>query len=92
MTSPINDGSLAPARRNRARFSPVVPIVPTAPTPTEFSGAEIARGQADAVLGALARMQLKLDLLTREHSDSLARVEALLARLEHRLDQNITPV
>lgn len=86
MTSPANDGSLAPARRNRPRFSP---LAPTGPTAADFSEAEVARGQADAVLGALARMQLKLDLLTREHSDALARVEAVLGRLEHKLEQNV---
>ena len=82
MTSPTNDGALAPARRNRARFAPTVQ---KAPSGADFTEAEVARGQSDAVLGALARMQLKLDVLTREHADSLARVEALLSRLDQKL-------
>ena len=86
MTSPSNDGALAPARRNRARFAPALP---GSASVSDFSEAEVARGQADAVLGALARMQLKLDLLTREHTDSLARVEELLRRLDHKLDQPV---
>ena len=82
MTSPVNDGALAPARRTRTRFTAVA-----APTPsgTDYNDADVARGQSDAILGSLARMQLKLDVLTREHSDALARLEGLLQQLSDKL-------
>lgn len=59
-----------------------------APPMEAYDNAEIARGQADAVLGALGRMQLRLDVLAREQSEALARIEALLeAALKRQPDQ-----
>jgi hypothetical protein len=52
---------------------------------TMHENADVARGQAEAVLGFLGRMQLRLDVLSREQSEALARIEERLAALEHRL-------
>lgn len=51
-----------------------------------YADPEIARGQADAVLGALGRMQLRLDLLAREQSESLGMITQVLEQLLERLD------
>ena len=88
MTSPAQDGAFAPASRNRSRFT-AVPAV--APSVGDYADAEVARGQSDAIFGALARLQLKVDVLTREHSDALARVEALLQQLDNKLDRLAQP-
>jgi hypothetical protein len=65
--------SLSPVRRRGAAIAP-----------EGYADAEVARGQADAVLGALGRMQLRLDMLAREQSESL---EAVLQVLEQVLDR-----
>jgi hypothetical protein len=52
-----------------------------------YADAEVARGQADAVLGALGRMQLRLDLLAREQSEALGSILAQLEHLTARLDR-----
>jgi hypothetical protein len=52
-----------------------------------FEDAEVARGQSDAVLGALGRMQLRLDLLAREQSAALDQIYAALDRISARLDE-----
>jgi hypothetical protein len=75
MTAP--DESLAPNRRIRK----------AAAAPTDYEDAEVARGTAAAFLGALGRMQLKLDVLAREQSDALARIESRLAALDQRLSE-----
>jgi hypothetical protein len=73
-TRPGGDGApLAPTRRTRS--------APAQPAP-DFDDADVARGQAAAVLGALGRMQLKLDVLAREQSEALARIEAMLLKLD----------
>jgi hypothetical protein len=79
MTTP--DGGLAPVRRGRGRASEAAPD----PVP-EWDDADLARGQAAAVLGALGRMQLRLDVLAREQADGFARLTALLEDLQARLD------
>jgi hypothetical protein len=79
MTRP--DESLAPNRRSR-RATPAA-----AGPPTDYDEAEVARGTAAAVLGALGRMQLKLEVLAREQSEALARVEARLEALQQQLDE-----
>ena len=86
MTSPSNDGALAPARRSRTRFSALPEAAQQAP---EYTDVEVARGQSDAVLGALARMQLKLDVLARENADTSARLFLALEQLSKRLDRSI---
>lgn len=76
MTRP--DESLAPSRRGRR------PAV----TPTsDYDETEVARGSATALLGALGRMQLKLDVLSREQSEALARLEAKVERLQRTIDE-----
>ena len=81
------DTALAPARRTRSRFTS---LAPAAPVVADFADAEVARGQSDAIFGALARMQLKLDVLAREHTDSLATIVSLLEQLNARLDDDGT--
>jgi hypothetical protein len=51
-----------------------------------FADAEIARGQSDAVLGALGRMQLRLDLLAQEQSEALATMAMVLEQVVERLN------
>lgn len=75
MTAP--DDALAPNRRIRK----------AAATPSDYEADEIARGTAAAVLGALGRMQLKLDVLAREQTDALARIESQLSALDARLTE-----
>lgn len=75
---PDSRQSMAPVRR---RSTPTPP--PAAP---HFDEAEIARGQADALLGALGRMQIRLDLLSREQADHFDRIASALERLNERLD------
>ena len=70
--------SMAPVRRRST------PAAPTAAP--HFDEAEIARGQADALLGALGRMQIRLDLLSREQADHFDRIATALERLNERLD------
>lgn len=76
MTRP--DEPLAPVRRTRPQ-----------PNPTgggsDYEDAEVARGQAAAVLGAMGRMQLKLDVMAREQRDALGEVVELLQSVERRL-------
>lgn len=50
-----------------------------------YADAEIARGQSDAVLGALGRMQLKLDLLAQEQSEALSTMAMVLEQVAERL-------
>lgn len=58
-----------------------------APAASEaFADPEVARGQSDAVLGALGRMQLRLDLLAREQSEALGMITQVLEQVLERLD------
>lgn len=76
MTGPRRDSPLSPVRRRGGG----------APAPVEsYTDPEIARGQADAVLGALGRMQLRLDLLAREQSEALGMVTQVLEQVLERL-------
>lgn len=68
--------SLSPVRRRGAAIAGA----------EGYADAEVARGQADAVLGALGRMQLRLDLLAKEQSDSLGMITQVLEQLLERLD------
>ena len=77
MTRP--DESLAPSRRGR-RSQPGA-------NPSDYDDDEVARGTAAAVLGALGRMQLKLDVLARQQQDALVRIEQRLAALDERLTE-----
>ena len=78
MTRP--EESLAPSRRHR-RTGPAPAV------PSDYEDAEVARGSATALLGALGRMQLKLDLLAREQSDAIARLEAKIDGLQRTIDE-----
>jgi hypothetical protein len=69
---------LAPVRRARQQ--------PAATTPaSDYDDAEVARGQAAAVLGAMGRMQLKLEVMSREQQDAVARLTELLESVDRRL-------
>lgn len=76
MTAP--DDALAPSRRVRRGAAPAVPA---------YDEADIARGTSAAVLGALGRMQLKLDVMAREHQDALGRLEAKVDALTALIDE-----
>lgn len=76
MTRP--DDALAPSRRNRRGGLPQA---------SDYDEAEVARGSATALLGALGRMQLKLDLLARQHEESIARLEAKVDRMQQTIDE-----
>jgi hypothetical protein len=78
MTRP--DESLAPSRRSRRTAAP-------APVVSDYDDAEVARGQSAALLGALGRMQLKLDVLAREQSEAIARLEAKVDALQQTIDE-----
>ncbi|MCW2708032.1 MAG: hypothetical protein JWM22_1874 [Frankiales bacterium] len=77
MTRP--EESLAPSRRSR-RTSP-------APLPSDYDDAEVARGSATALLGALGRMQLTLDVLAREQSEAIVRLETKVDALQRTIDE-----
>lgn len=77
MTRP--DESLAPSRR--ARRNAVTPVA------SDYDDAEVARGSATALLGALGRMQLKLDVLAREQTEAIARLEAKVDKLQQTIDE-----
>ena len=73
MTGP-KQNPLAPVRRRGG------------PHTEPYEDAEVVRGQADAVLGALGRMQLRLDVLAREQGHALDQIVTALNRLTARLD------
>lgn len=78
MSAPRDDAA-SPGRPARGRLGRPAPASSPEPPPVEAS--EILQGQAAAVLGALARMQLRLDVLAREQSDMFAQVLARLDQL-----------
>ncbi len=79
MTAPRRgDTPLSPVRR-RGGAQPGQPQ-------ESYADAEVARGQADAVLGAMGRMQLRLDILSREQTDALASITSMLEQVLVRLD------
>ncbi|MDX6218315.1 MAG: hypothetical protein QOG99_3899 [Frankiales bacterium] len=84
MTRP--DESLAPSRRSR-RTGAAPTGAHDAGADSDYDDAEIARGSTTALLGALGRMQLKLDLLARENSETLARLEAKVDALQQTIDE-----
>jgi hypothetical protein len=79
MTRP--DEALAPSRRSRR--SATTPLA----APSDYDDAEVARGSATALLGALGRLQLKLDVAAREQADAIARLEAKVDRLQRTIDE-----
>jgi hypothetical protein len=79
MTRP--DESLAPSRRSRR--SGLAPQTGT----SDYDDAEVARGSATALLGALGRLQLRLDVAAREQAETVARLEAKIDRLQRTIDE-----
>lgn len=74
-------------RRGDSPLSPVRRRGLSSGQPAEsYADAEIARGQSDAVLGALGRMQLRLDVLAQEQSEALATMAMVLEQVVERLD------
>ncbi|MCU1586569.1 MAG: hypothetical protein JWN31_62 [Frankiales bacterium] len=80
MTAPRRDAPLSPVRRRGGGGQ-------ASQAQESYADAEVARGQADAVLGALGRMQLRLDVLGREQSEALGSILAQLEQLTARLDR-----
>lgn len=78
MTGPRRDSPLSPVRRRGGGGAP-------APVDSSYTDPEIARGQSDAVLGALGRMQLRLDLLAQEQSEALGMITQVLEQVLDRL-------
>jgi hypothetical protein len=81
VTGPQHDSetSFTPARRGRLR-----PGRSAEPEP-EYDDADVERGRNAALLGALGRMQLRLDVLAREQAEGLRRIEDRLTALEQHL-------
>ena len=69
--------SLSPARRGR--HTPLAEVI-------DGMDADLARGQASAVLGGLGRLQLRLEVMAREQAEALAQLQQQLAELTRRLD------
>ena len=77
MTGPRRgDSPLSPVRRRG---------LPTAQASDGYADPEIARGQSDAILGALGRMQLRLDLLAQEQSEALATLAMVVEQVVERM-------
>ncbi|MDP9164492.1 MAG: hypothetical protein M3O32_00180 [Actinomycetota bacterium] len=70
------------ARRTRARVGDADNAAPARP---EFDQSDVARSESAAVLAALARLQLRVDLLAREQSDMFQRLMAAYEDLYARL-------
>ena len=81
MTDPTYDAPVP--RSGRGRLGR-----PAAPQPSvpAFEPAEVSQGLAGAVLGALGRMQIRLDLMAKEQSDALAAVHSRVEALAESLD------
>jgi hypothetical protein len=70
--TPREARELAPGRRVARSASRPVLDVPT------YTASEVAHGQTAAVLGALGRMQLQVDVLNRQLSDAVTQLESKL--------------
>jgi hypothetical protein len=75
-----NGFPFTPARRDRPRPGRRPP--PAEPVEVDDELADLERGRTAALLGALGRMQLRLDLLAREQREGFAAVQARLDELE----------
>jgi hypothetical protein len=73
---------LTPARTPRGRERR--PGSAGAPDPG-YDDAEVQRGLAAAVLGSLGRIQLRLDAIAREQTDTFAELREALAAIDRRL-------
>jgi hypothetical protein len=71
------------------RQQPIAPVRRrgSQPAAESFDDPEIARGQSDALLGALGRMQLRLDVLAREQGEAFDKILSAIDRLNTRLDE-----
>jgi len=78
MSGPRDEVTGSPNRPARGRLGRPASAAADA---AAVEAAEVLQGQAAAVLGALARMQLRLDVLAREQSDLFAQVLARLDQL-----------
>lgn len=72
-----------PARRDRGRRD----RVPTSSTSGEeaFDEADLERGRSVALLGVLGRLQLRVDVLSRQQAEAMQGLQASLATIEQRL-------
>ena len=80
----------APASSNRPARGRLGRTAVAPPEPASLEASEVLQGQAAAVLAALARMQLRLDVLAREQSELFAQVLARLDQLEASLGSGST--
>lgn len=90
MTAPGQGGAdevpFTPARRARIRTPHKGSPAQSAPDSAgEDDLTDVERGRTLALLAALGRIQLRLDVLAREQRDGLASVEARLEQLEDRI-------
>ena len=88
MSAPRDETTGSPNRPARGRLGRPAPA---AAEPTALEPSEVLQGQSAAVLGALARMQLRLDVLAREQSDLFAQVLARLDELAATAEP-VTPI
>jgi hypothetical protein len=51
----------------------------------EYDDADLQRGLAAAVLGSLGRLQLRLDAMAREQTESLTELRSAIADIDRRL-------
>lgn len=90
-----SDDALRPAFRRpdrRADPAPAAPAEPVAPPPAPaepaaptLDDAELERGRTLAVVAAIGRLQMSLDVLARQQKKHQENVEARLARIERAL-------
>lgn len=82
MTGP-REAALPGSRRPRARLGGAGQV-PAAPV-VDADDLDLLRGQAAAVLAALGRMQLRLDVLAHEQAEQIDRLVASVEELRHAL-------
>lgn len=81
MTGP-REGALPGSRRPRAKLGGAGQVA-AAPVPVDAEDLDLLRGQAAAVLAALGRMQLRLDVLARDQAEQIERLVAAVEDLRH---------
>lgn len=87
-----SDDALRPASRRperRADAPPAEPAPAVAPEPAEppVDDADLERGRTLALVAAIGRLQMSLDVLARQQKKHHEVVEARLARIERALSE-----
>jgi 3-oxoacyl-ACP reductase-like protein len=97
-----SDEALRPAYRRDRRAEPVpepsAPEAPAEPAPApappaavaapDIDDADLERGRTLAVIAAIGRLQMSVDVLARQQKKHQEAVEARLARIERALTEN----